>query len=75
MKRLHCGKKLNRFFHRCINGTKGVISLFLAILMVPFVSIAGALINAARVNSAIASDCWPWLRIRLRAGAATVLKI
>ncbi|MCI9349698.1 MAG: hypothetical protein HFF83_10800 [Oscillibacter sp.] len=54
MKRLHCGKKLNRFFHRCINGTKGVISLFLAILMVPFVSIAGALINAARVNSAIA---------------------
>lgn len=42
------------FFHRYINGTKGVISLFLAILMVPFVSIAGVLINAARVNSAIA---------------------
>lgn len=37
-----------------INGTRGVISLFLAILMVPFVSIAGALINAARINSAVA---------------------
>lgn len=50
--------RLRRFFRersrRYINGTKGVISLFLAILMVPFVSIAGALINAARVNSAVA---------------------
>lgn len=42
------------YFFRFINGTKGVISLFLAILMVPFVSVAGVLINAARVNSAIA---------------------
>lgn len=37
-----------------INGTKGVISLFLAILMVPFVTIIGALINAGRINSAVA---------------------
>ena len=47
-------KGLKRFFGRYINGTKGVISLFLAILMVPFVSIAGALLNAARINSAVA---------------------
>jgi peptidoglycan hydrolase CwlO-like protein len=39
---------------RYINGTKGVISLFLAILMLPFASIGGVLINAARVNSAVA---------------------
>ena len=39
---------------RYINGTKGAISLFLAILMVPFVTIAGALINAGRINSATA---------------------
>lgn len=39
---------------RYINGTKGVISLFLAILMVPFVLIAGVLINAGRINSAVA---------------------
>lgn len=47
-------KCLSKQFCQYINGTKGVISLFLAILMVPFVSIAGVLINAARVNSAIA---------------------
>ena len=47
-------KKLNKGFHRYINGTKGVISLFLAILMVPFATIAGSLVNAARMNSAIA---------------------
>lgn len=50
-----CGTRRRRgFFCQYINGTKGVISLFLAILMVPFVSIAGALINAARINSAVA---------------------
>lgn len=51
---LRYGRAFRGFFHRYINGSKGVISLFLAILMVPFVSIAGVLINAARVNSAIA---------------------
>ena len=35
-----------------IKGTKGVISIFLAILMVPFTTLAGALLTAARVNSA-----------------------
>lgn len=40
--------------HKYINGTKGVISLFLAILMVPFTMIIGYLINAARINSAVA---------------------
>lgn len=47
-------KKETRFFTKYINGTKGVISLFLAILMVPFLTVAGALINAARLNSTIA---------------------
>lgn len=37
-----------------INGTRGVISLFLALLMVPFAMLAGGLINAARMNSAVA---------------------
>lgn len=48
------GKRLRRLLRRYINGTKGVISLFLAILMLPFVSVGGALLNAARVDSAIA---------------------
>lgn len=47
-------KKLKKIFCRYINGTKGVISLFLAILMVPFVMLTGALIDAARVRSTIA---------------------
>lgn len=46
------GKK--GFFQKYINGTKGVISLFLAILMVPFVMLAGVLIDAARIRSAVA---------------------
>lgn len=49
-----CERTFRIFFHRYINGTKGVISLFLAILMMPFVSVAGVLINAARFNSTIA---------------------
>lgn len=47
-------EKRKPLFKKYINGTKGVISLFLAILMVPFVSIAGVLINAGRINSAVA---------------------
>lgn len=47
-------KKLRSGFHHYINGTKGVISLFLAILMVPFATIAASLVNAARINSAVA---------------------
>ena len=46
-------KKEKKFFRRYINGTQGVISLFLAILMVPFVAIAGVLITAGRLNSAV----------------------
>lgn len=42
------------FFRRYINGSKGVISLFLAILMVPFLSVAGILLNTARINSMVA---------------------
>lgn len=40
--------------HKYINGTQGVISLFLALLMVPFAMVAGVLINSARVDSAVA---------------------
>ena len=40
--------------HKYINGTQGVIAIFLAILMVPFATIGGALVNAARVDSAVA---------------------
>ena len=47
-------KKIKSFFVNNINGTKGVISLFLAILMVPFVTLASALIDSARLNSAVA---------------------
>lgn len=47
-------KRIKKFMLRYINGTKGAISLFLAILMVPFATIAGSLINAARINSAVA---------------------
>lgn len=50
MKRLNFARIKRKF----IKGSKGVISLFLAILMVPFVSIAGMLVNAGRVNSAVA---------------------
>ena len=42
------------FFRRFVNGTNGVISLFLAILMVPFTLVAAALIDAARLGSAVA---------------------
>lgn len=48
------GRKLSKWLCQYINGTRGVISLFLAILMVPFVTIAGALVNAGRINSAVA---------------------
>ena len=47
-------KIISKFMHRYINGTKGVISLFLAIIIIPFVTIAGSLVNAARINSAVA---------------------
>lgn len=50
---IYLKRKIDIFFHRYINGSKGVISLFLAILMVPFATISGALINAARFNSAV----------------------
>ncbi len=49
--------KLRKWYYgknKYINGGRGVISLFLALLMVPFLTIAGMLINAARVDSAIA---------------------
>ena len=47
-------KGIYNYKGKYINGGKGVISLFMALLMMPFLSIAGILINSARVNSAIA---------------------
>lgn len=49
--------RIKRWIHhkyKYINGTKGVISLFLALVILPFTTIAGSLVNAARVNSAVA---------------------
>lgn len=40
--------------HKYINGTKGVISIFLSILMLPFTIFVGALVNANRINSSAA---------------------
>lgn len=40
--------------HKYINGTKGVISILLAALMLPFVLIAGALLGVGRMYSAVA---------------------
>lgn len=48
-------KKIKKFTNQhIITGTKGVISLLLSILMVPFVSIAAGLVSLARINSATA---------------------
>ena len=47
-------KKVDAFLGRYINGTRGAIAILLTILMVPFATIAGVLINAARINSAVA---------------------
>ena len=40
--------------NRIIKATQGVISIFLALLLVPFTSIACGLVSAARINSAVA---------------------
>ncbi len=44
-------KRVRRWFHRYINGMKGAISLFLAICMLPFLSIAALLIESSRYQS------------------------
>ncbi len=46
------GKKRKKY--KYINGTRGVISIFLALLMVPFTVVAGALIDTGRIYSAVA---------------------
>lgn len=58
---MHFGRKKNRK-HRFINGVKGSISIFLCITVLPFLSIASALIEYSRYQSAIelaneVSDC------------------
>lgn len=47
-------KRKKYYNWKYINGTKGMISLFLALIMLPFTTIAGSLVNAARINSAVA---------------------
>lgn len=44
---------MGRWFHRYINGTKGVISILLALLMTPMLSVALILVEAARYQSAV----------------------
>ena len=49
-------EKKNRIHrkYKYINGTKGVISLFMAMLLVPATILTGSLVSAARINSAVA---------------------
>lgn len=46
-------KRIKHFFNRYINGTKGAISLLLAIVMLPFSSTALLLVESARYQNAI----------------------
>lgn len=46
-------KKIRCVFHRYINGTRGVISIFLALLMSPLLSISLLLVESARYQDAI----------------------
>lgn len=46
-------KRLRKFFCKYINGTKGVISLFLALIMLPFSSTALILVESARYQNVI----------------------
>lgn len=46
-------KEWKRFFHRYINGTRGVVSIFLAICMLPCLSINFLLLEAVRYQSVI----------------------
>lgn len=46
-------KKKKHEFLKCINGVKGAISLFMAVLMTPFLTIALMLVETGRYNSAV----------------------
>lgn len=46
-------KQSKRFFHRYINGTKGAISLFLALVMTPILSVSLLLVESARYQNAV----------------------
>lgn len=46
-------KKIKLWFNKYINGTKGVISLFLALVMLPFTSTALIIVESARYQNAI----------------------
>lgn len=45
-------KRIKHFFNKYINGTKGVISLFLALVMLPFASSALIIVESARYQNA-----------------------
>ena len=45
-------RRFRVFFHQYINGTKGVISLFLVFIMLPFLSMALLLVESARYQHA-----------------------
>ncbi len=46
-------KRIKQFFNKYVNGTKGVISLFLALVMLPFLSTALIIVESARYQNAI----------------------
>ncbi len=46
-------KKIKAFFCKFVNGTKGVISLFLALVMLPFISTALIIVESARYQSVL----------------------
>lgn len=49
----HIKQKMKKFFCKYINGTKGVISIFLVLVMLPFSSIALMLVQSARYQHAV----------------------
>ncbi len=46
-------KRIGKFFNKYINGTKGAISLFLVLVMLPFTSTALVIVESARYQNAI----------------------
>lgn len=46
-------KRIKSFFHQYINGTKGAVSLLLALVLSPFLSIALLLVESARYQDAV----------------------
>lgn len=46
-------KPIRKFVHKYVNGTKGMISIFLALVMSPLLSVSLLLVESARYQSTI----------------------